>query len=184
MKHGFCKTARIIFFAILLTFLTFTAANAQNMLINGDAQDSSAAGAFASHAGSSVSIVDDPYDEKGENKCWYICPDDGLTSKVWSYFWQYGPVFEPGKSYLIEMDVAVGERFFGKCNKQLQRHKSQYAIRSRRLIGQKRPCFRSRTQYFRIRQVGSRFKNHHHCRRLRQFHDRRIRGIRQPYRRQ
>ena len=115
MKHGFCKTARIIFFAILLTFLTFTAANAQNMLINGDAQDSSAAGAFASHAGSSVSIVDDPYDEKGENKCWYICPDDGLTSKVWSYFWQYGPVFEPGKSYLIEMDVAVGKDSSGNA---------------------------------------------------------------------
>ena len=100
---------------LLITVCAFISVSAQNMLRNGDAQDSSAAGAFASHAGSSVSIVDDPYDEKGENKCWYICPDDGLTSKVWSYFWQYGPVFEPGESYLIEMDVAVGKDSSGNA---------------------------------------------------------------------
>lgn len=111
----FSKTARIFTVMLLITVCAFISVSAQNMLRNGDAQDSSAAGAFASHAGSSVSIVDDPYDEKGENKCWYICPDDGLTRKVWSYFCQYSPLFEPGESYLIEMDVAVGKDSSGNA---------------------------------------------------------------------
>ena len=47
----FSKTARIFTVMLLITVCAFISVSAQNMLRNGDAQDSSAAGAFASHAG-------------------------------------------------------------------------------------------------------------------------------------